>query len=105
MKAKMINLTTWDAPSELKAVFPYYLAGFDYDQRPVWVLEAGKLDFRRVVEPGEESLATAKRYLFQAIFNIIRSFLEADSGDKEVRKALVILDMEGFSLKQVNSAP
>ncbi|CAG7817319.1 unnamed protein product [Allacma fusca] len=105
MRARIINVTTWEVPLDIKNSFPLYLAGYDYDKRPVWVFEVGKVDFRTIIAQGEEKVAQARRYLFRVVSNIIKSFVVMDTPEEEIREAVFIFDMEGASLGQVDYAP
>ncbi|CAG7717655.1 unnamed protein product, partial [Allacma fusca] len=57
---------------EMEKLFPYYLAGYDYEDRPIWVAEIGKYNIRSVVERGPEGLNDVEKYCFQAAFRIFK---------------------------------
>ncbi|CAG7828256.1 unnamed protein product [Allacma fusca] len=103
--AFMNDLDAWEAPREIRERVPYYLAGYDYDRRPVWMVEVGKIDFRGLIEQGENTIANLEKYLLQSEINVIKSLQAADTPGDEIREALYIYDMEDFTMKQISHLP
>ncbi|CAG7726945.1 unnamed protein product, partial [Allacma fusca] len=46
------QLYHWKAPRELQEKFPYYQAGYDRYDRPVWIGEVGKFDLPGQIRKG-----------------------------------------------------
>ncbi|CAG7729850.1 unnamed protein product [Allacma fusca] len=92
------NADKWDSP-DLSRRFPYYLSGYDYEDRPsksygrimmriffsvvlstelfpmqilVWIAEVGKYNVRKVVEKGSEGTADLERYTFQGVIRCLK---------------------------------
>ncbi|CAG7734345.1 unnamed protein product, partial [Allacma fusca] len=94
------ELESWEPPERLIQNLPYYLAGYDLDDRPVWVAEVGKYDLRAEVELGEENIQACLKYLFLAVHRIVKSIYDRDTPEREIRNAVFIIDLEGFDLLQ-----
>ncbi|CAG7820826.1 unnamed protein product, partial [Allacma fusca] len=43
---------TWEEPQYLREMYPYYLSGYDYEGRPIWIVEFGKFNIKKTVEMG-----------------------------------------------------
>ncbi|CAG7827178.1 unnamed protein product, partial [Allacma fusca] len=50
------EIDSWEPPLNLQRAYPYYLTGFDEENRPIWVSEWGKFDLRKIVEGGNKSM-------------------------------------------------
>ncbi|CAG7732762.1 unnamed protein product, partial [Allacma fusca] len=94
----------WEEPDHLVKHFPYYHAGYDAEDRPVWMAEMGKFNVRREVELGEENLKILLKYAFNAVYRIIRTIHEKDTPKQEVRYASFLFDLDGFDLYQFGHA-
>lgn len=71
----------------------------------VWVAEFGKWDIKGVFEAGDEELEKKfDRYLNKLVLNVLMSLRE-DKGDGKPEDILVIVDMEGYTMSQLASAP
>ena len=81
---------------------PYYLAGHDYDGRPVWVMEFGKYDIRGHVTGGEEQAKRLDKYSDQLIWNILQS-ADNTTDPENPTDVVIIMDMDGYSLQQLGS--
>ncbi|CAG7721599.1 unnamed protein product [Allacma fusca] len=97
-----IELESWEEPEELTKKFPYYFAGYDSNDWPVWIAEVGKFNIRRAVELGNEELLV--KYTFKAIYRIIKTIHDKDSPEEEIRFGAFILDYDGFDWYQINHA-
>ncbi|CAG7829995.1 unnamed protein product, partial [Allacma fusca] len=94
------QLYHWKAPQELQEKFPYYHAGYDQYDRPVWIGEAGKFDLPGQIRKGPETAHNVTQYLFQAVLRMGESLQAKDTPTKEVREIFGILDWEGFQFTQ-----
>jgi hypothetical protein len=99
------DLSAWEAPSELKKKFPYYLSGYDHEDRPVWIGEVGKYNVREQVERGEEAIQNLTKYLFQGGLRKMESLIVKDTPTREIRQVFVISDWEGFDNTQSTHLP
>ncbi|CAG7837343.1 unnamed protein product [Allacma fusca] len=99
------SLDTWEASDEIQRNFPYYLSGYDFDDRPVWIAEAGKYNVRKWVERGGDDLQNLLKYMFQASIRILKSFAAKDRPGREVREGVFFGDMDGFDMTQVTHFP
>ncbi|CAG7828221.1 unnamed protein product [Allacma fusca] len=104
-KAFVNEISSWDDPIRLSELFPYYHAGYDYEKKPVWILEVGKFNFRRIIEQGEENVLIGHKYMLQMIINMMKSTVAKDSPGDEIRDGMIILDMQDFNLSQVTFLP
>jgi hypothetical protein len=99
------DVDTWEPPIEISANFPYYLSGFDSENRPIWVLEFGKWDIRSLVEKREDLIDDLKKHVDQWLYRMYKSTGTKATPENPVKDLIVILDTEGLDLHQVSSAP
>ncbi|CAG7837342.1 unnamed protein product [Allacma fusca] len=103
---KLIDeLDTWEAPEEIQRNFPYFLAGYDYEDRPVWMAEVGKYNVRKWVERGDQDLKDLEKYCFQATVRIMKSMQAKDREGREIRQGVFVGDCEGLDMTQVAHIP
>ncbi|CAG7829652.1 unnamed protein product [Allacma fusca] len=102
---KTEGLDKWEAPQGLHKNFPYYLSGFDEDNRPIWVMEFGKWDVRGVVEKGGQDLKDLEKYMDQWVYRMMESMKIKSSPDNLVDEVIIIFDMDNYTLLQLNSIP
>jgi len=98
------SLENWEAPDEIKKNYPYYLGGFDYENRPIWIVEVGKWDFTKIVEKGGQELKDFDTYLKQGFQMFAKGppkeiYPKGDRGEGSI----LIVDADGFSLAQISS--
>ncbi|CAG7838235.1 unnamed protein product [Allacma fusca] len=99
------ELETWEAPEYFQRKFPYYHAGFDYDDRPFWISELGKYNMRAVVEKGPEALATFDKYVLQAAFYVLKSIHDRNTDGREVSEVVFLVDYDGLDMYQLTHIP
>ncbi|CAG7716837.1 unnamed protein product [Allacma fusca] len=99
------EVDSWRAPRELQEKFPYYLAGYDFKDQPVWVAEVGKYNIKEQVLKGHDAAHNLTLYLFQGVHRIIKSMMLKDTPTKEIRKVFFIGDCEGLDLNQATHLP
>ncbi|CAG7817726.1 unnamed protein product [Allacma fusca] len=95
----------WKAPKELQEKFPYYLSGYDHENRPVWFIEMGKYNVREQIERGPEYAHNLTEYMFQGIHRAMKSMIARDTPEKEVRNVVLIADCEGLDIIQTAHVP
>lgn len=98
------DLATWEAPRYIQKSIPYYLAGHDNDDQPIWVLEYGHMDLRSVLERGPEAADFLEKYIKQFAYRMVKSIREKNETG-EVNEAVFIMDFEGLSLRQLAYVP
>ncbi|CAG7717792.1 unnamed protein product [Allacma fusca] len=99
------ELNEWKAPQDIRDTLPYYLWGYDYDNRPVWSQEVGSQDWRAIVEQGPGKIALVEKYFMQALIHVTKSLVAVDKLGEEVRSGVFIWDMDGFTMRQVTYLP
>ncbi|CAG7639351.1 unnamed protein product [Allacma fusca] len=98
------DLDTWKPPQEISEKFPYYLSGFDADNRPIWVLEFGKWDIPTILARGSKWEKALDKHVDQWLWKMYDSIGMRSDPEDPVKEAVVIIDMDGYNLKQINSA-
>ena len=108
------ELETWEAPEDMQKGYPYFLSGFDYENRPggiyahdtcvlvcsrsnaimrvklslsVWVVEAGKWDVAKATEQGEERKAIFQKYCYQFAYRVVKSIGEKATEKRPCEKS------------------
>ncbi|CAG7701541.1 unnamed protein product [Allacma fusca] len=102
------DLSTWEAPAELLQKFPFYQAGYGVNNRPVWVFEFGKYDFKEQVSKGKERTAELARFMYQcALIMMEEGFRGRDiSGtNKNITQGLGISDLDEYQFSQFTHRP
>jgi hypothetical protein len=106
MKNWVDDIATWKAPTELQKRFPYYLAGYDSENRTIWIFEFGKYDFRQVVKEGPEAIENLEKWFYQAAINYLEASLAAaPATGMNITEGYAIMDSEGFNLAQFTHSP
>ncbi|CAG7698269.1 unnamed protein product [Allacma fusca] len=98
-----LDLEKWEEPEELTKNLVYYLSGFDFENRPVWVVEFGKWDLRSILERGEIWDKLFDKYVDKFLWRLWKSLPIKATPEKPVKECVVIFDMEGYDLQQMNS--
>ncbi|CAG7830067.1 unnamed protein product [Allacma fusca] len=101
------DLQNWTAPENFKAKFPYYLSGYDYENRAIIVMEWGKWYTRLIAQTGGEELRNLEKMQDQFVEQLRTSFFrkplngsEPSSSDDEF---VMIMDMNHYELLQLGS--
>jgi len=81
----------------------YYLAGHDYESRPVWIAEPGKWDWKRIVEGGDEFVDAFTKYIRQLALRNLQSWRNASIEDETIENCMAVVDMSDLPLAQVLS--
>ncbi|CAG7835492.1 unnamed protein product [Allacma fusca] len=98
---KYSDLDTWEAPPEIRNNFVYYLSGFDFEDRPIWIAETGKWDARKIFDAGGEQLEMLNKHIDQALYRFNKSLAIRSTPESPVTEGAVILDMEGYDMRQL----
>ncbi|CAG7837042.1 unnamed protein product [Allacma fusca] len=81
--------------------FPFQLCGYDEDGSYISVVPVGKYDYRKVVENGEKK--EFLRYVMKTSELAYELFKHKTTKDNFVTQAIVVMDYEGFSFRQMTS--
>ncbi|CAG7818942.1 unnamed protein product [Allacma fusca] len=95
---------TWTPPEDIAKSYPYYLSGFDDQNRPIWVLEFGKWDIRSGLLKDEEHEKALDKHIDQATWHFFNSTGLRASPEAPNKEFIVLIDAEGYNLAQLNSA-
>ncbi|CAG7639361.1 unnamed protein product [Allacma fusca] len=98
------DLDTWEPPKDISKNYPYYLSGFDIENRPVWVLEFGKWDVPVLIARGEDWEEALSKHIDQWLWKMYNSTGLRGSPDALVKDVVAIIDMDGYNIRQINSA-
>ncbi|CAG7834526.1 unnamed protein product [Allacma fusca] len=89
------EVMAFDPPEEIKVAFPYYLSGYDKDQVPIWIFEAGKWDMRKYAELGGEQYDAMDVHVHKMFLTFKESALNSSA-----QQYIAIADMEGLNIRQ-----
>jgi hypothetical protein len=103
------SIANWHAPPEIATKFPFYLSGYDNEDRPIGIIELGKWDARAWFKKGKEAWADLNRHAEKMLY-ILKSGIHArnttdDNGDVvPVTDELgLIIDFDGLNVAQVTT--
>ncbi|CAG7819742.1 unnamed protein product [Allacma fusca] len=99
------ELLAWEAPLDIRTNYPYYLSGFDAENRPIWIAELGKWNLRKVVEAGGETFKNFDKYVQQSRIRITKSRALKSTPGHIVTEAVFLLDLDELKLSQIASVP
>ncbi|CAG7818193.1 unnamed protein product [Allacma fusca] len=94
------DIVAWQEPLELKQNFPYYISGYDFDNRPIVIVEFGQYKIRELLEKGPRDVENLEKYIQKAGVNVLISMTPRNSSRKDVREISAILDIAGFQYSQ-----
>ncbi|CAG7826569.1 unnamed protein product, partial [Allacma fusca] len=97
------DLETWEPLPELSKAFPYYLSGFDSENRPIWVVEVGKWDIRTILERGEKWEKLFDKFMDKWLWRVINSTKTKATEDSPVTELDLIIDADGMDYRQLSS--
>ncbi|CAG7820284.1 unnamed protein product, partial [Allacma fusca] len=101
------ELLEWNIPENFKVRFPFYHAGYDYEDRAVMIIEYGKWDTRAIAERGGENLNTLEKIIDQYVERIRASYYSKKNPNfipgTSAEEMVVIIDARGLNgLKLIN---
>ncbi|CAG7815325.1 unnamed protein product [Allacma fusca] len=100
------DLDKWKAPDEIWKNFPYYLSGYDYENRPIWVWEWGKWPLRSYLERGENMDEIISRHVDQMLWHMYKFWgPQTNSEGERVKEVNVLIDLEGYNMSQLGNIP
>ncbi|CAG7831689.1 unnamed protein product [Allacma fusca] len=99
------DVKAWEVPASLRDNYVYYWSGFDEEGRPLWILELGKWDIRKIVLSGNKTVSNFHKFVDKAIFNIINSMDLNSTEPDSPSQVAGLIDMDGFDYTQLASVP
>ncbi|CAG7823370.1 unnamed protein product, partial [Allacma fusca] len=101
------DLLEWMPPENIRNTFPFYLSGYDYNNRPIIVLLWGKWDTRSLAEKGGQEQRDLARRNDQFIERIKKSYYQRRINESEMGsvddEVVLLIDYDGFELRQIQS--
>ncbi|CAG7631910.1 unnamed protein product [Allacma fusca] len=97
------NLADWAPPEDFQTRFVYYLAGYDEDNRPIWIAELGRWNIKKVIEDGY--IKEFDLFVKQLAHLAIKSIYERSSDDFPVDEAICVLDFADLKMEQLRHQP
>jgi hypothetical protein len=101
-----VSLDDWQTPEEVAKLFPYYLTGYDEEDRPIGVIDLGKWDVKAWAKRGPQAWSDLERHT-EKMLHILKSGVHArnttdeDGVTKHITDDLgLIVDFDGFSVAQ-----
>ncbi|CAG7733279.1 unnamed protein product [Allacma fusca] len=98
------ELGEWKSPEELEKICPYYLSGFDEENRPIWVIEMGVWPTRDILAKGPEWESIYGKYADQFLKRVFDSVMLRSTPANPVREFNVIIDVDNYNIKYLGSA-
>ncbi|CAG7673958.1 unnamed protein product, partial [Allacma fusca] len=103
------NIIDWEPPVWVKTKFPYFHSGYDYDDKPVIVLQWGKWNTLPIVSKGGEDLQILNNYCDQFFARIQNGTYGKNHSnpksnlEKTVDQTVLIIDLDGLNGDQLSS--
>ncbi|CAG7826570.1 unnamed protein product [Allacma fusca] len=97
------DLEEYEPPKELSETLPYYLSGFDFDNRPIWVVEFGKWDLRSYLEKGDKWEKLVDKYVDKFFWRLYESTQIKGTEELPVKSGVLIVDFDGLTYRQFSS--
>ncbi|CAG7835592.1 unnamed protein product [Allacma fusca] len=85
-----LHLETWEAPDYIKEVFSYKFGGYDYQNRPIWMVKLGGRPVKDILDRGEGDLL--ERYLWQFAHWGAKSIVARPLEENPSRRVVVLVD-------------
>ncbi|CAG7825094.1 unnamed protein product, partial [Allacma fusca] len=99
------DFETWEAPDYIRKNYPYYLSGFDDENRPIWIIEFGRYNLLKLFEGGDEPLKAFNKYAQQAFYRVLKSVKLRSTLEEPATGANFIVDFADFDLLTVSHIP
>ena len=123
------DIANWQVPEELERAYPYYLSGYDDEDRPskllytnlnsdfvysfrwpnqfplhttVWITEFGKFKISHFISQGPEKVEEFEKYVKKAADRVIKSL---SSKNKEGKELVAIIDFEDLPFNVFSQVP
>jgi len=99
------DLDTWEAPYEIRKEYPYFLAGYTQENLPVWGMELGKWNLKKMLTAGGETLKTFDKYVDQMAYRMLESLKAKSTPEDPITDIMFLVDFDGLQLEQVAHLP
>ncbi|CAG7822173.1 unnamed protein product [Allacma fusca] len=98
-------------PDKNSLAFPYYVTGYDYEDRPVIVMEWGRWDIRTLAEKGGDRVAKYEKGIDEFVKRVKSGYFSKksnepnpeDENETDSAQIAVVIDFEGLSLRQLGT--
>ncbi|CAG7786698.1 unnamed protein product [Allacma fusca] len=97
------ELEIWESPEELLRECPYYLSGFDEENRPIWILEFGVWPTKDILARGREWEDAYKKYVNKMYQNIFNSVTLRATTENPVKEVNLIMDLDKYTIRHFSS--
>ncbi|CAG7723207.1 unnamed protein product [Allacma fusca] len=92
------ELLSWSSPQNFTSLFPYYVSGCDYEDRPVIVIPCGKWDTVPIAVEGGENLYNLERRNYQIMERLKVGFFHTNCSADGTKESVLIYDYDGLEL-------
>ncbi|CAG7726592.1 unnamed protein product, partial [Allacma fusca] len=96
-------LENYTAPDGMSKRYVYYLAGYDHEDRPIWIIEGGKWNIMEGVLKGQGQ--EMENYFMQMAQKFIKSIPARSTPENPVTHAVFLLDFAGLDFTQLRHIP
>ncbi|CAG7699507.1 unnamed protein product [Allacma fusca] len=106
---EMFPIESYQSPPEVAKLFPYYLTGYDEEDRPIGVIDLGKWDARSWAKKGKEAWDDLERHAEKMLYILkagvhAKNFTDESNVTRTVTDELgLIVDFDGFSVAQATN--
>jgi hypothetical protein len=104
-----VAIENWEPSEEVTKLFPYYLTGYDEEDRPVGVIDLGKWDVKTWAKRGQAAWDDLEKHT-EKMLHILKTGVHAKNttGDDGVTRHIsddlgLIVDFDGFNVAQGTS--
>ncbi|CAG7829102.1 unnamed protein product, partial [Allacma fusca] len=98
-----IALENYKAPDGIPKRYVYYLAGYDHEDRPIWIIEGGKWNVMEGVLKGQNK--EIEIYFMQMVQRFRDSLSDRSTADNPVTQLVFLLDFADFDFAQIRHIP
>ncbi|CAG7828076.1 unnamed protein product [Allacma fusca] len=96
-------------PDKNLLAFPYYVTGYDYEDRPVIVMEWGRWDIRTLAEKGGDRITKFEKGIDEFVKRVKSGYFSKQSSEPnsaaetDDAQIVVVIDFDGLSLRQLGT--
>ncbi|CAG7834013.1 unnamed protein product [Allacma fusca] len=100
-KNQIESILSYEFPTDMTKEFPFQISGIDSEGCFIVVVPFGQWDFRKFSESGKKHLVlTYVDYLLELLVTVLK---KRSCPASVILQAVIILDYDGFSLRQITS--
>ncbi|CAG7733278.1 unnamed protein product, partial [Allacma fusca] len=97
------ELDKWKSPEELQKDCPYYLSGFDEENRPIWIVDMGIWPTRDILAKGPEWEESYSKHVNQMIKRVYDSIRFRATPENPVTEFNIIVDLDNYTIRHFSS--